>query len=172
MDSDNVATVEPVADGLRGAPKKEAFQRKCEANMFPFSFKRPVGVDIPQKAIVKFTQKEHESVNVQILNEGGDNNLHYHPNTDTVWFVLQGQIRFYGPGDKVIGEYGVHEGIVMPSGARYWFEKMGEEEAHLLQVAIFPKGQVNSKRIDVADKLKHQGKNMHIDGATGAVIKR
>ncbi|MGY8993203.1 MAG: cupin domain-containing protein [Rhodospirillales bacterium] len=172
MNSNNVSTVDLVKDDLRGAPKKEAFHQKCEANMFPFSFKRPEGIDIPQKAIVKIKQNDNESVNVQILNDGGDNNLHYHPNTDTVWFVLQGQIRFYGPGDKVIGEYGVHEGIVMPLGARYWFEKLGEEEAHLLQVAIFPKGQANNKRIDVSGKLKHQGTNMHIDGATGVVIKR
>lgn len=169
----NSATMEPPRrHATRGASKREAFHQSREAERAPFSFRRPDGLDIPEKGIMRFTEGEYESVSVQILNDGGDNNLHYHPNTDTVWFVLKGRIRFYGPGDDVTGEYGANEGLVMPAGARYWFEKVGDEEAHLLQVAIHRKGLEKSKRIEVADRPRHQKRAMLIDSVTHEVIPR
>jgi hypothetical protein len=43
---------------------------------------------------------------VQIVRDGGENNLHYHTNSDTTWVVMKGRVRFYGLGDRLIGEYG------------------------------------------------------------------
>ncbi|MCZ6848853.1 MAG: hypothetical protein O7F75_08410 [Alphaproteobacteria bacterium] len=36
---------------------------------------------------------------VQIWKKGGENNLHYHAGTDSLWIVLNGKARFYGPDD-------------------------------------------------------------------------
>ena len=48
---------------------------------------------------------------VQVVKKnGGENNLHYHTGMDTFWMVLKGRVRFYGPDDVVIGEFGPHEG--------------------------------------------------------------
>jgi mannose-6-phosphate isomerase-like protein (cupin superfamily) len=69
---------------------------------------------------------------------------------DGYWFVLAGKVRFYGPGDVLIGEYGKHEGILIPAGVEYWFESSDPNEAlEILQMAGFEKG-VKVTRNDVA----------------------
>jgi hypothetical protein len=63
--------------------------------------------------------------------------------------VLSGRVTFYGPGDVVIGEFGKHEGILVPRGAEYWFESSGDEDLEILQMAAFEKG-VKVERLDAA----------------------
>jgi mannose-6-phosphate isomerase-like protein (cupin superfamily) len=89
---------------------------------------------------------------VQIVKDGGENNLHYHTNSDTTWVVMKGLVRFYGLGDKLIGEYGPGQGIMIPGGARYWFEKAGTETLELLQVVAVEPG-AKGERINI-DKHK------------------
>ena len=64
------------------------------------------------------------------------------------WLVLRGRARFYGPGDVVLGEFGEREGILMPGGARYWFEKAGDGDLEILQIVAKTPG-VKSERINV-----------------------
>ncbi len=45
--------------------------------------------------------------------------------------------------------FGKHEGLMLPENSRYWFRSIGEEEAHLLQIAGYPRGAKASKRIPV-----------------------
>ena len=69
---------------------------------------------------------------------------------DGFWFVLAGKVKFYGPGDVLIGEYSKHEGILIPAGVEYWFESSDQDEAlEILQMAGFEKG-VKATRNDVA----------------------
>jgi hypothetical protein len=68
---------------------------------------------------------------------------------DLIYMVLKGKIEFYGPGDKSLGVFGVHEGLKLPENSRYWFKSIGDEEAHLLQIAGYPRGAKASKRIPV-----------------------
>lgn len=134
---------------LRGAEKKEAFHQAAEALIESFAFSPP-DIEFPKekkKVHVKLAGTNNVRASVQILREGGENNLHYHPNMDLIYMTLKGRIRFYGPGDKVIGEYGPLEGVLLPENSRYWFESVGTEEAHLLQIAGFPKGIGALKRI-------------------------
>ena len=95
---------------LRGEAKKEAFHQEAESKIAKFAFTRP-DVQLPdgQKIHVKLAGTDSCRASVQILIKGGDNNLHYHPNMDLIYMVLQGQIEFYGPGDKLIGVFGKHE---------------------------------------------------------------
>src|SRR5215208_168531 len=81
---------------------------------------------------------------------GGENNLHYHTNAASFWIVLKGRVRFYGPNDVLIGEFGPHEGTITPRYARYWFENVGEEDLEILQVSAFSEGAKNSGRTDAA----------------------
>jgi quercetin dioxygenase-like cupin family protein len=136
---------------LRGAAKKEAFHQEAEAKIVSFGFKKPAQ-DIPvgKKAHVKLAGTNSCRASVQILNRGGENNLHYHPNMDLIYMVLKGKVAFYGPDDKVIGEYGPNEGLLLPENSRYWFGSIGDEEAWLLQIAGYPKGAEMSKRIPLA----------------------
>jgi quercetin dioxygenase-like cupin family protein len=135
---------------LRGEAKKEAFHQEAESKIEKFVFVRP-DVDIPanDKIHVKLAGTDSCRASVQILNKGGDNNLHYHPNMDLIYMVLQGRIEFYGPGDKSLGVFGKYEGIKLPENSRYWFRSVGDEEAHLLQIAGYPRGAKASKRIPV-----------------------
>jgi mannose-6-phosphate isomerase-like protein (cupin superfamily) len=138
----------PAADAPsdeRGAAKKEAFHRAAEAAMKPFAFVRPDVEISGRKGLYYLAHSDILKAAVQILNEGGDNVLHYHPGTDGFWMVLQGRVRFYGP-DGVIGEFGPCEGLSMPRNARYWFETASPgEEVHLLQIGVKTQRKQNNK---------------------------
>ncbi len=122
----------------------------AEANVKTFSYKTP-GEFEGGKASIRLGQCGQVRGLVQVVREGGENNLHYHTRIDALWMVLKGRVRFYGPDDVVLGEFAQHEGILIPNGARYWFESAGDEELELLQVSAFnepnPK---NSGRTDVS----------------------
>ena len=94
--------------------------------MLPFAFKRP---DVPlpdgRKLHVKLAGTDSFRTSVQVLNKGGENNLHYHPNMDLMYMVLKGRVAFYGPGDKLVGEFGVHEGVMLPRTPRATGSKRG-----------------------------------------------
>ena len=82
---------------LRGEAKKEAFHQEAESKIEKFAFARP-DVDIPanDKMHVKLAGTDSCRASVQILNKGGDNNLHYHPNMDLIYMVLQGRLNSTG----------------------------------------------------------------------------
>ena len=64
---------------------------------------------------------------MQVLQEGGENNMHAHPAQDGIWIVLKGRVKFYGKGDVVLAELGPLQGIHIPRGFYYWFESSSPE---------------------------------------------
>ena len=112
-----------------------------------FRYERP-REQASDKAIVSLCQTDIIRGAVQVVREGGDNNLHSHTGMDGFWMVLKGRVRWWGPDAEVLGEFGVHEGIVMPRNAQYWFESIGENPLELLQVVAFDRS-VKNRRIDV-----------------------
>jgi mannose-6-phosphate isomerase-like protein (cupin superfamily) len=127
--------------------QKEAFHQAAEARIKTFSYRKPEGDKV--KEVTLLTRGEHIRGMVQIVKDGGENNLHYHTHSDTIWMVLKGRVRFYGPEDKVLGEFGQHDGILMPGGARYWFEKIGDEDLEILQMVGLDKSAGAAQRINV-----------------------
>ena len=127
--------------------EKEAFHREQETKVQTFAYQRPEAGDGP-KDIVRLAKTRLGGFMVQVIHEGGENNLHYHNNSDTTWFVLRGGAKFYGPGDVLIAELGPEEGIAIPGGARYWFEKTGEADLELLQCVAYDTAG-KSERINV-----------------------
>jgi mannose-6-phosphate isomerase-like protein (cupin superfamily) len=126
--------------------EKEAYHREQESKVKTFEYVRPQSEN--EKDILRLAKTRLSGFGVQVLRQGGENNLHYHNNSDTTWFVLRGGVRFYGPGDVLIAELGPEEGISIPGGARYWFEKTGDVDLELLQcVAFDPAGE--SQRVNV-----------------------
>jgi mannose-6-phosphate isomerase-like protein (cupin superfamily) len=111
-----------------------------------FSYRKPETLK-GGKAIVQLAASDIIRGRVQIVREGGENNLHSHKGMDGFWMVLRGRVKFYGPGDALIAELGQHEGILLPRGTEYWFESSGEEDLELLQMAAFEKG-VKVERVD------------------------
>jgi mannose-6-phosphate isomerase-like protein (cupin superfamily) len=71
---------------------------------------------------------------VQMLQNGGETNLHSHRHVDGFWFVLSGRARFYSDKDTVFAELGAYEGVLVPKDVKYWFESVGDEPLNLLQV--------------------------------------
>ena len=135
---------------LKGAPKKEAFHQAAEAKIVNFAFTTPdQEIPVGKKAHIKLAGTNSCRASVQILNRGGENNLHYHPNMDLIYMVLKGRVQFYGPEHKLLGDFGPNEGLLLPENSRYWFKSEGDEEAWLLQIAGYPQGAEMSKRIPV-----------------------
>jgi mannose-6-phosphate isomerase-like protein (cupin superfamily) len=131
---------------------------EAEAKVTTFSYAKPDGVTTG-KGRVELAKSDRMRGIVQIVKKnGGENNLHYHTNSDSLWMVLKGRVRFYGPDDEVIGEFGPNEGTITPAYSRYWFENAGEDELELLQVsAIHDRQDKSTGRTDVAPQRYQVG---------------
>jgi mannose-6-phosphate isomerase-like protein (cupin superfamily) len=87
------------------------------------------------KQVAKMCRTDLIKAEVQLVREGGENNLHSHPHRDEVFFVLAGRVRFYGSDNSLIADLKQHDGIVIPRGFQYWFESAGDTDLELFQVA-------------------------------------
>ena len=152
---------------IRGKGKKEAFHREAEGRITPFSFKRPTdGLD-SSKAVFYLAHSDLFMATMQIIIEGGDNNLHYHPGRDSLWMVMKGRVRFHG-AHGVIGEYGPHEGLITPHNTRYWFESASEdEELHLLHIETANRRKNQKNRVNLTPKRPGQSPNKRIGYPAG-----
>ena len=137
--------IQPQDDDLR--KRHEA----AETDPVTFSYTKPEGVGAG-KGFITLGRKDIVRGVVQVVKKhGGENNLHYHTTSASFWMVLKGRVRFYGPGDVLIGEFGPHEGTITPRYSRYWFENVGEEDLEILQVAAFGSEKLEkSGRTDVS----------------------
>ncbi len=105
-----------MSDATMSAEQKEALHRAAEAKIVTFAYQKPAEQkdrdgEPMVKQIANLMRGDLMRLNVQIVKEGGENNLHYHTGGDTVWMVLKGAARFYGVGDKLLGEIGPNGGI-------------------------------------------------------------
>jgi quercetin dioxygenase-like cupin family protein len=80
----------------------------------PFTYKKPEFDGVKKTVLV--CDSDLMRVHVQVVKNGGENNLHSHPGEDAFWYVINGAVKFYGEGDKVIGVYNKGEGILIPRG--------------------------------------------------------
>lgn len=98
-------------------------------------YARPDMNQVEGKAIIRLVQSDVMLGNVQIIKDGGDNNLHSHAGMDGFWYVIRGKARFYGTLEEtVIAELNAGEGVYIPRNYPYWFEKFGDEDLELLQL--------------------------------------
>jgi mannose-6-phosphate isomerase-like protein (cupin superfamily) len=88
-------------------------------------------------------------VQVQVVKNGGENNLHTHTGEDAFWYVITGAVKFYGEGDKLVGEYKKGEGILIPRGYKYWFESASPEPLEILRVTAKDQN-IDNKRVDLS----------------------
>jgi mannose-6-phosphate isomerase-like protein (cupin superfamily) len=111
---------------------------RMRQGMVPFRYERPdEETRAGRKATIIMPGIDHLHAHVQVVGDGGETNLHSHPKTDGWWFVLAGRARFYGEDDsEPIGVLGQHEGVLVPRGTKYWFERDGDELLEILHIAI------------------------------------
>jgi mannose-6-phosphate isomerase-like protein (cupin superfamily) len=88
-------------------------------------------------------------VQVQVVKNGGENNLHTHTGEDAFWYVISGAVKFYGEGDKLVGEYKKGEGLLVPRGYKYWFESASTEPREVLRVTAKDQN-IDNKRVDLS----------------------
>ncbi|MEE8334164.1 MAG: cupin domain-containing protein [Alphaproteobacteria bacterium] len=160
-----MAETEVVTPEMEKRRKQRQARAKKAAPRAPSKFRygMPEG-ERSGKTIVNLGQTDVIRGLVQVVKQGeGDNNLHIHTGMDSLWFVLKGRVRFYGPDDEVIGEFGQHEGLIMPRNNAYWFASTGDEDLELLQSVGFDRD-VKNERIDVEPQVWKVKGTQHLDG--------
>lgn len=116
--------------------EREAYFDEADSRIHNFKYETPPPIDRP-KQVTRLARSDSFGLAVQLVKDGGENNLHYHTSMDEGWMVLRGRARFWGAEDKLLGEYGPNEGVFIPAGARYRFEKAGEEDLEILHMIGF-----------------------------------
>jgi mannose-6-phosphate isomerase-like protein (cupin superfamily) len=124
-----------------------------ELEVRTFSYARPD--EARPKRVIPLARSDIMFCAVQVLREGGENNLHSHTAMDGMWFVLKGRVRFYGEGHKLIGEFGQHEGVFIPRNVPYWFESVGSEPLEILQAEAIDRRGVN-RRVDLEPRKRRE----------------
>lgn len=137
------------------APDLLARIEEAEKGIKSYRYAKPEGIGT-KKARIELGRGGNIRGVVQVVKEGGENNLHYHTDADSLWMVLKGRVKFYGVGDKLLGEYGPQEGIITPAYSRYWFESSGEEELELLQIGAFSGPEVTSSGRTDCENQRYQ----------------
>ena len=100
-----------------------------------------------KKDVIRLADTDSFKADMQIVREGGANNLHSHTGNDGFWFVLDGEARFYTEEDEVVAELGEREGILIPHDYPYWVESAGETPLTILHVASYVEG-VEDQRVN------------------------
>ena len=109
-----------------------------------FGYQRPDNL-VKGKGIVRLCRSDIVYSSVQVLQAGGENNMHAHPAQDGIWIVLKGRVKFYGKDDVVLAELGPLQGIHIPRGFYYWFESSSPEMLEILQVEAIDKSLKNER---------------------------
>ncbi len=149
------------AQELADPAAKESLHKEAETRVQPFYFKPPEERPKDAKTYYNLAKSDLVGAQIQIVPQGGANNLHYHTGEDGFWMVLQGRARFYDSNGPT-GEYGRLEGVLMPRNARYWFEAVDcGEELHLLHIS--GRQPRDNRRVDLEAKTAQFGRSMHVD---------
>jgi mannose-6-phosphate isomerase-like protein (cupin superfamily) len=150
------------ASGMNvGQTDPVSLHEEAESKITCFSYAKPDQVN-SGKGFVGLARTDLFKAVVQVVKkDGGENNLHYHKRMDSFWMVIKGRVRFYGPGDVLIGEFGPNEGTITPRYSRYWFENVGDGDLELLQISSYTQGATEGGRTDVSDQRFKVGTSEH-----------
>ena len=128
---------------------------KVEHKLQPFKYEKPDIREGRGKGSASLARTDVVGVSVQAVEVGGETNLHAHPGTDGIWFVLAGRARFYDDVESVACELGEHEGVLVPHGVKYWFESASEEPLEIMHITGRVPG-AKSERLNYTPILPQQ----------------
>jgi len=132
--------------------KLNEMHSEAESKIKNFIYNKPTEVN-SGKGFVALARTDLFKAVVQVVKkDGGENNLHYHKRMDSFWMVLKGRVKFYGPDDVLIGEFGPNEGTITPRYSRYWFENVGDGDLELLQISSYTQGATEGGRTDLTEQ--------------------
>ena len=95
------------------------------------------------------------------LKDIGETNLHAHTAADSNWFVLAGEVEFYGYGDVLIARLGKYEGLTIPRGIPYWFKAVSDEPLEIIHASARAT-EVEAERVNyepVLDRMELGGRD-------------
>jgi mannose-6-phosphate isomerase-like protein (cupin superfamily) len=142
--------------------EREAFHQAAESQVEAFKYTKPVPNGRP-KQNTWLVRRPQMQVVIQCVHDGGENNLHYHTNSETTWFVLRGEAEFEGHEGRILARLGPSEGVVIPGGTRYKFRKLGEGDLEILQmVAIKDPGSGTGERINLEAHREWMADSPHL----------
>lgn len=132
-------------------------QEDAEKIVTPFHYRKPD--DEGMRVALSLCKTDLFRARVVVMKKGfGETNLHYHSNADSFWMVLKGRVRFHGPDERVIGDFGPNEGTSTPRFSRYWFENIGDEDLEMVHLFVTPKaGDHHTGRTDAAPRPERMG---------------
>ena len=87
-----------------------------------------ISLNLARTDIVGFTIQ-------RALKDIGETNMHAHTAADSNWFVLAGEVEFYGYGDVLIARLGKYEGLTIPRGTPYWFRAVSDEPLEIIHAS-------------------------------------
>jgi mannose-6-phosphate isomerase-like protein (cupin superfamily) len=123
--------------------------------MTPFKYEPP---EIPPdrgKVSVNLYRTDIAGFTIQRAVKGlGEPNMPAHTAADSNWFVLAGEVEFYGYGDVLIAKLGKHEGLTIPRGVPYWFKAISDEPLEIIH-ASGRTSEVKSERVNYRPILEH-----------------
>lgn len=117
-----------------------------------FHYELPEGAaDLP-KTDVRVARTDMLSAMVQVVNKGGETNLHAHTGEDAIWLVLGGEVAFYDEENNRL-HLRRHDFAFIPAGTKYWFESVTEEPLEIVRMAAKDKT-VGSARADFGERVR------------------
>ena len=104
--------------------------------MVPFKYDSP---EVPKKRgkiRVNLTQTDNARFQIQrAFKDVGEANMHAHTAQDATWFVLAGEVEFYGYRDVLIARLGKYEGLTVPRGIPYWWKAVSDEPLEIIHAS-------------------------------------
>ena len=125
-----------------------------DKRMTTFKYEPPEIPPARGKVSVNLARTDIANFTIQRAIKGlGETNMHAHTAADSHWFVLAGEVEFYGYGDVLIGRLGKHEGITIPRGVPYWFKAVSDEPLEIIH-ASGRTSTVKSERVNYTPTLE------------------
>ena len=122
--------------------------------MTAFKYESPEVPAERGKVSVKLARTDIAAFTIQrALKDVGETNMHAHTAADSNWFVLAGEVEFYGYGDVLIARLGKHEGLTIPRGTPYWFKAISDEPLEIIH-ATGRTSEVKSERVNYRPALE------------------
>jgi mannose-6-phosphate isomerase-like protein (cupin superfamily) len=113
---------------------------------------RPPEPDASMKAAHELGETDLGREEIQIYENGADNNLHFHEHIDGFRFVISGRARVFTTDDVLLGEIGPMDGVVVPRGFPYRIESVGDVPLEFVHLQAYDRP-MNSRFEIVADRV-------------------
>ena len=94
---------------------------------------------------------------MKVYAEGGENNMHHHPDEDHSFVVLEGQATFHIETDDNVTILGPYGGIMLPRGVNYWFQSTADQNLVMIRVGATSGSGGRTSAVGLGGRLTPKG---------------